>query len=86
MRGCRTLSNAGFELDGLDDLLSDTEQDMFDLAIAREQRREQQGYLTPAQARAFLQSARQVDRSQTAAPPQSPIARAYFHAAASRRA
>jgi hypothetical protein len=55
---------------------------MFDLAIAREQRREQQGYLTPAQARAFLQSARQVDRRQTAAPPPSPIARAYFHAAA----
>jgi hypothetical protein len=82
MRGCRTLSNSGFELDGLDDLLSNTEQDMFDLAIAREQRREQQGYLTPAQARAFLQSARQVDRRQATAPPQSPIARAYFRAAA----
>jgi len=82
MAGCRTLSNDGFELDGLHDLLSDREQDLFDLAAGREGRREQQGYVTPAQARAFLQSARQVDRTRGAAPPQSPIARAYFRDAA----
>jgi Family of unknown function (DUF6178) len=81
MAGCRKLSNDGFELDGLDDLLSDRDQDLFDLAAGREERREQKGYVTPAQARAFLQSARQVDRAGSGAPPPSPIARAYFRAA-----
>ena len=60
MRGCRSLSNSGSEVDGLDDLLPDDEQVMFDLAFTRERRREQQGYVTPAQARAFLQMSRQV--------------------------
>jgi hypothetical protein len=32
---------------------------MFDLAFNRERRREQQGYVTPAEARAFLQMSRQ---------------------------
>src|SRR5581483_8978660 len=49
MAGCRKLSNDGFELDGLDDLLSDRDQDLFDLAAGREGRREQKGYVTPAQ-------------------------------------
>jgi hypothetical protein len=82
MTGCRTLSNDGFELDGLDDLLSDREQELFDLAAGRDGRRERKGYVTPAQARAFLQSARQVDRARADAPPPSPIARAYFRDAA----
>ena len=55
MRGCRALSNSGYELDGLDNLLSQERQTMFDLALDREQRREEQGYVAPAQARAFLQ-------------------------------
>jgi hypothetical protein len=54
MRGCRGLSNSGFELDGLDDLLSQEQQTMFDLALDRERRREEQGFVAPAQARAFL--------------------------------
>jgi hypothetical protein len=54
MRGCRGLSNSGYELDGLDDLLNKEQQTMFDLALDREQRREEQGYVAPAQARAFL--------------------------------
>jgi hypothetical protein len=82
MAGCRKLSNDGFELDGLDDLLSDRDQDLFDLAAEREQRREQKGYVTPAEARAFLQSARHVDRARSGAPPPSPIARAYFRGVA----
>jgi uncharacterized protein DUF6178 len=77
MSGCRRLSNAGWELDGLDDLLSDPDQDLFDLAVDREGRREQQGFVPPAQARAFLQSARQVLLSDPAPQP-SPLARAYF--------
>ena len=60
MRGCRSLSNSRPEVDGLDDLLTDREQVMFDLAFDRERRREQQGYVTPAQARAFLQMSRQL--------------------------
>jgi hypothetical protein len=54
MRGCRALSNSGFELDGLDELLSEGDQIMFDLALDREQRRQEQGYVAPAPARAFL--------------------------------
>ena len=38
----------------------DGEQVMFDLAFDRERRREKQGYVTPAQARAFLQMSRQL--------------------------
>jgi hypothetical protein len=80
MRGCRTLSNSGFEIDGLHNLLDDTTQDMFDLAVDREQRREKQGYVTPAQARAFLQAARELQLSGATPPPPHPIARAYFRA------
>jgi hypothetical protein len=80
MRGCRSQSNSGFEVDGLDDLLSHNEQVMFDVAFTREQRREQQGYMTPAQARAFLQMSRQVRSVPAGKVPVNPIARAYFHA------
>lgn len=78
MRACRSLSNSGFELDGLHDLLSDEEQVMFDLAFDRERRRETQGYVTPAQAHAFLQIARQLPLGQETLPPGNPVARAYF--------
>lgn len=80
MRGCRSLSNSEFEIDGLDDLLSDGDQVVFDLAFARERRREQQGYVTPAQARAFLQMSRQVRPGHDTTPPADPVARAYFRA------
>jgi hypothetical protein len=79
MRGCRSLSNSKPEVDGLDDLLPVDEQIMFDLAFNRERRREQQGYMTPAQAGAFLQMSRQV-RLGHDTPPGNPIARAYFRA------
>jgi hypothetical protein len=78
MSGCRKLTNAGFEIDGCDDLLSDREQIGFDLAFDREQRRERQGYVTPAQARAFLKMSRQVRRGHGTAPPANPVARAHF--------
>ncbi len=80
MQGCRTLSNAGFEVDGLDDLLAEGDQVMFDLAVDREGRREKQGYVTPAQARAFLQMARELRLEREARPPANPLARAYFRA------
>ena len=78
MAGCRRLSNEGAELDGLDDLLGDREQKMFDLTVDRERRREKQGYMTPPQARAFLQTAREIATGAGTAPPVSAIAQAYF--------
>jgi hypothetical protein len=80
MRGCRSLSNSTPELDGLDDLLPVDEQVMFDLAFNRERRREQQGYVTPPQARAFLQMSRQIRLGHDTTPPSNPVARAYFRA------
>jgi hypothetical protein len=78
MRGCRTLSNARFEIDGLDDRLSDRDQVMFDLSLDRERRRETQGYLAPAQARAFLEMSRRLRLESGGVPPANPIAHAYF--------
>jgi hypothetical protein len=79
---CRRLSNAGRELDGLDDLLDDREQALLDRALDRGRRREKLGYVSPAPARAFLQSSRLVSREQAAAPPASPVAGGYFRAIA----
>lgn len=59
MLGCRKVSNSTPEIDGLDDLLLEPEQLLHDISIEREQRRTQQGYLAAADARAFLQMARQ---------------------------
>lgn len=80
MRGCRRLSDSGRELDGLDDLLDEDQQAMFDVAQGRERRRDAQGYVAPAEARVFLQMARRMPLGKTAAPPVNPLARAYFHA------
>jgi len=80
MGGCRALSNSGHEIDGLDDLLAESDQVMFDLGVDREGRREKQGYVTPAQARAFLQMSRQLRLESDAMPPANPLARAYFRA------
>ncbi len=54
MQGCRRLSNSRPEIDGLDDLLLAPEQHLHGVTIERERRRSQQGYATPADARAFL--------------------------------
>jgi hypothetical protein len=75
MRGCVRLSNGTGEPDGFHNLLQDEEQDMFDLACERETRREQQGYVTPGQARAFLQAGRQLQFDGDP-PPLSPYFRA----------
>jgi hypothetical protein len=52
---------------------------MFDLACSRERRREAQGFMTPAQAGAFLRAARDLPL-EGGRPPESPITRAYFRA------
>lgn len=86
MQGCRRLSNSMPEIDGLDDLLLAPEQDLHDVAIERERRRSQQGYVTPADARAFLQMARQPEHARSGASVTgsikvNPIVRAYVRAA-----
>jgi hypothetical protein len=86
MYGCRALSNSGREVDGLDDLLPEGDQFMFDLGVDRERRREKQGYVTPAQARAFLQISRELRFGSDAMPPANPLARAYFRAIDENRA
>jgi len=88
MQGCRRLSNSTPEIDGLDDLLMGPEQHLHDVAREREQRRSRRGYATPADARAFLQMARQPKhtsgasaRASTTPTAMNPIATAYFRAA-----
>ena len=78
MRGCCRLSNSRAEIDGLDNLLTTNEQGMFDVALGREARGDAQGYVTPAQARAFLQASRRIDLRQAAVPPRDPVTAAYF--------
>jgi hypothetical protein len=80
MRGCRRLSNSTPEIDGLHDLLTDPEQDLFDVAFDRERRRERQGFVMPAHARAFLHMARQLPLGHDSMPAADPIGRAYFRA------
>ncbi len=86
MQGCRRLSNSRPEIDGLDDLLQAPEQHLHEVAIERERRRSQQGYATPADARAFLEMARQPKHTRPGAPATgsikvNPIVTAYFRAA-----
>jgi hypothetical protein len=78
MRGCVSLSSSTPEIDGLDDLLTDRDQAMFDLAFDRERRREQQGFVTPAQARAFFQMSRERRAGDDVTASGNPLARAYF--------
>ena len=86
MQGCRRLSNSSPEIDGLDDLLPAPEQHLNDVALERERRLSQQGYATPADARAFLQMARQAKHTLSGASATgplevNPIVAAYFRAA-----
>ena len=78
MRRCRRLSNSRPEVDGLDDLLGTSDQAMFDLAVDREARHTTQGYVMPAQARAFLQMSRRIELRQETIPPRDQMTRAYF--------
>jgi hypothetical protein len=78
MRTCCRLSNSRPEVDALEDLPAADEQAMFDQAFDRQARRDPQGYVTPAQARAFLQTSRQIDLRQRHLPPRDPLTRAYF--------
>ncbi len=78
MHGCRALSNADPEVDELDDLLLAKDQPIHDLALDRERRRDEQGYVTPAQARAFLEMSRQLALEGDKIPSFNPIAHAHL--------
>lgn len=83
MEGIRGLGNSRPEIDGLNDLLMAPEQQLYDLTIDRERRRSQQGYATPADARAFLEMARRPKAARAEASPidtANPIVTAYFRA------
>jgi hypothetical protein len=67
MQGCRRLSNSQSEVDGLDNLLIAPAQHLHDVAIERDRRRSRFGYATPADARAFLEMARQAPEARSAA-------------------
>jgi len=86
MQGCRRLSNSRPEVDGLDHLLLAPEQHLHGVATERERRRSQQGYATPADARAFLAGARRPKHTRSARSVEGaigtdPIVAAYFRAA-----
>jgi len=78
MSGCRALSNSRPEVDGLDGLLDAGDQAMFDVAFAREQRRDQSGFVPPVQARAFLEASRRLRFNRATPPSLDPIARAHL--------
>ena len=80
MEGCRRLSNSTPEIDGLDELLMAPEQLLYDIAAERDHRRSGQGYATTADARAFLELARQ-PLHKRAGPAINPLSAAYFRAA-----
>jgi hypothetical protein len=80
MRGCRKLSDSRPEADGFHDLLEAPEQALFDLAFDREIRREQQGFVTPAQAQAFLQMSRAPLSDDERRTSLNPVAAGYFRA------
>ena len=77
MRGCVRRSNGAAEPDGFHNLLEENHQQLFDVGQARDQRREARGYVTAAQAHAFLRSTGHV-RLDAPTPPHSPLANAYF--------
>jgi hypothetical protein len=74
MRAVRSCSNSAKERDGFHSLLDDDAQMMADVMADRERRRQQRGFASPADARAFLQMARSVT-PESIAP--NPIAHAY---------
>ncbi len=83
MMECRRLSDSAREIDGLDQLMTATDQFVFNCAVEREGRREQQGYVTPAQAGAFLRMSRTTPHgTESTRPSGNPIASAYFRAMA----
>jgi hypothetical protein len=77
LRGCVALSDGDREQDGCDALLDAGGQHASDLALGREGRRDRQGFVAPAQGRAFCQASRGL-RLDGMRPPVDAIARGHF--------
>ena len=77
MRQCVRLSNSGAEEDGFHTLLQDDEQHLAGVVDARQQRREGEGFVGAAPARAFLAGARRLD-VHGPPPRRDAVAEAYF--------
>jgi hypothetical protein len=60
------------------DVLSAEEQAVADVDVDREERREQEGFVTPRQAVAFLESSRRIGLGAPAVPPRDPVTAGYF--------
>src|SRR5262249_12503757 len=69
------------EVGGREDGMRAKEEHLHEVAIERERRRSRHGYATPAEARAFLQMARQPQHTPNARIATNPISAAYFRAA-----
>ena len=82
MRGCVKLSDGERERDSIDDLPVGRDQQLADLAASRQTRRDRQGFVSPADARAFLQAARSI-RLGGGRPAVNAIAHAYSRDVAS---
>jgi hypothetical protein len=78
MRVCCRLSSSRPEVDGLDQLLMRNDQARLNVDLDREARGDTRGYVTPPQARAFLQTARGIDLRTATPPLRDPMTRAYF--------
>lgn len=73
MRGVCALSNSDPEADGLDSLSGVGDQLQHDVRTEREERREEKGFVTVADARAFLQAARNSRIDATVVPASGPV-------------
>jgi hypothetical protein len=79
MNRCWRIAMAHIDDNGiLYQVLGLREQVMSEVAAEREERREKQGFVTPAQAVAFLEGSRRVRLDQDVAPRRDPITSSYF--------
>jgi len=83
---CRRVSEYVEDDGGLYAALKPAEQVLSDAAAGRGERREQEGYVAPADAAAFLKLARDLRIAQHAEPPEGDDVTAAYFAAAERRA
>jgi hypothetical protein len=82
LRQCVRLSSSDAEEDGFHALLQDRQQHLADVVDTRHDRREREGYVSAAQAQAFLAGARRLD-VQGHRPARRVVAGAYFRELAS---
>ncbi len=79
MRRCHRISAESLEGGGFEEVLTAEEQVLSDVAADRERRREEEGYVAPSDAAAFLELARRAPRRlEGAASDRDPVSAAWF--------